>query len=342
MTDVTGRAAAASPVLVVGCGPVGATLALMLAQRGVAVTVVDQTKEPYPLPRAIAFDSDAFRILQGAGIGSDDYPTVPVPRVRLISPWFGQIGNAATDHLRDTHPAQSTFYQPALEETLRARLRAMPDRVDLRLGTELLDYQETGSGITARLADAGGEHLADFCYLIGCDGAHSRVRKIAGIGFDGRSYHNDWLVIDAKNSGDGIDHVEFLCDPARPTPHMLAPGGRQRWAFMLRRGETREEMETDAAIDRLLAPWGGLRAIRIHRRAVYRFDARSASACCKGRVMIAGDAAHVTPPFVGQGLVSGLRDCANLAWSWPRSQRARQGAISLTATMPNGARIRRQ
>ncbi len=314
MTEVAGRAATAARILIAGCGPVGATLALMLAQRGVAVTVVDKAAEPYPLPRAIALDSDAFRILQGAGISSDDYPSVPVPRVRLISPWFGRIGDAATDHLRDTHPAQSTFHQPALEEALRARLRALPELVDLRLGTELLEYQDTGLAISARLADAAGAYQAEFAYLVGCDGAHSLVRKIAGIGFDGRSYQNDWLIIDAENASGGIDHVEFLCNPARPTPHMLAPGGRQRWEFMLRPGETREEMETDAAIDRLLAPWGGLQAIRIHRRAVYRFHARTAETFRKGRVMIAGDAAHVTPRFVGQGLVAGLRDCENLAW----------------------------
>ena len=130
MVQTQDRAATAAPVLIVGCGPVGATLALMLAQRGVAVTVVDKAAKIYALPRAIAFDSDALRILLGLGIGGDDYPNVPVPKVRLISPWFGMIGDARTDHARDTHPAQSTFHQPALEEALRARLRALPDRAE--------------------------------------------------------------------------------------------------------------------------------------------------------------------------------------------------------------------
>ncbi|MDO5633054.1 MAG: bifunctional 3-(3-hydroxy-phenyl)propionate/3-hydroxycinnamic acid hydroxylase [Paracoccus sp. (in: a-proteobacteria)] len=313
------------PVLVVGCGPVGATLALILARRGVRVMVIDRAEGIYPLPRAIAFDSDAFRILQAAGIGSADFDHVQVPRIRLISPWFGVLGDVDARQQRDTYPVQSTFHQPGLEEELRRRLRAMPGLVDLQTKTELLDYTEDAGAITARLGGARGTYEVRARFLVGCDGAHSIVRRQAGIGFDGRSYHNDWLVIDAENPPGGIDHVEFLCDPSRPTPHMVSPAGGQRWEFMLRPDETRQQMESDDAIDRLLTPWGGLARNRIHRRAVYRFHARSASAYRKGRVMIAGDAAHVTPPFVGQGLISGLRDCHNLGWKLAAVVQGRAG-----------------
>ena len=137
-----------------------------------------------------------------------------------------------------------------------------------------------------------------------------------------------------------IDHVEFICDPRRPTPHMVAPGGRQRWEFMLKPGETREEMERPETVRRLLAPWCDVDQVRVERTAVYRFHAREARSFSKGRCFLAGDAAHVTPPFAGQGLVAGLRDVANLAWklAWvhPRPGDER----SSTATTRSAVRTR--
>jgi 3-(3-hydroxy-phenyl)propionate hydroxylase len=140
------------------------------------------------------------------------------------------------------------------------------------------------------------------------------VRRHAGLGFDGRTFTQDWLVVDAIDVPVPMDHIEFICDPSRPSPHMLAPGNRQRWEFMLRPGETREEMEKPEKIRELLAPWCKAGDITIERTAVYRFHARIVDRFSKGRVFLVGDAAHITPPFVGQGLVAGLRDVANLTW----------------------------
>jgi 3-(3-hydroxy-phenyl)propionate hydroxylase len=151
-------------------------------------------------------------------------------------------------------------------------------------------------------------------YVVGADGANSLVRRILGQDFKGKTYAEDWLVVDAKHVPTPIDHVEFICDPNRPTPHMVAPGGRQRWEFKLKPGETREEMEHLDTVKRLLQPWSKGQDIEIERVAVYRFHARLAEQFKVGRVMLVGDAAHITPPFVGQGLVAGLRDVTNLAW----------------------------
>jgi 3-(3-hydroxy-phenyl)propionate hydroxylase len=151
-------------------------------------------------------------------------------------------------------------------------------------------------------------------YLVGADGASSLVRDLIGQTFRGQTFRQDWLIVDARNVPHPIDHVEFICDHRRPTPHMTAPGGRERWEFMLRRGETREEMESDARIRELLAPWGDIDQMVVERKAVYRFHARTVDAFSQGRIFLAGDAAHITPPFVGQGLVAGLRDAANLCW----------------------------
>jgi 3-(3-hydroxy-phenyl)propionate hydroxylase len=140
------------------------------------------------------------------------------------------------------------------------------------------------------------------------------VRAALGLDFEGASYPETWLIVDAVGVPHEIDHVEFLCDPDRPTPHMVAPGGRTRWEFMLKPGETRERMEDDATIRSLLAPWADAHEIVIERKDVYRFHARVCSRFSSERVFLVGDAAHVTPPFTGQGLVAGLRDAANLGW----------------------------
>ena len=140
------------------------------------------------------------------------------------------------------------------------------------------------------------------------------MRRLLGLEFEGQTFAQDWLIVDATDVPDPIDHVEFICDPRRPTPHMVAPGGRQRWEFMLHPGEDAQAMERPESVRRLLEPWCDVDRIRIERTAVYRFHAREAKSFSKGLCFLAGDAAHITPPFAGQGLVAGLRDVANLAW----------------------------
>lgn len=301
-------------VIIVGCGPVGATLALMLGQRGVQTLIIDKALDIFLAPRAIAFDFDALRILQSLGLGEEDFNQVRIPFVRMLSPIFGEFARINTAREIDTHPMQITFYQPDLERALRARLASSPS-VTTKLGVELLEFQQRDAGVIARLRSADGTtEEVEAQYLVGADGASSIVRSMIGQDFKGKSFAEDWLIIDAKSAPQPIDHVEFICDPKRPTPHMIAPGGRQRWEFMLAKGETRHQMESDLEVGRLLAPWGGVGTMEIERRAVYRFHARAARTFQSGRVFLAGDAAHITPPFVGQGLVSGLRDAANLSW----------------------------
>ena len=236
----------------------------------------------------------------------------------------GEFGRINTLGQIDGHPKLVTFYQPELEAALRRRA-SQGGRVHTALGVALTAFVESADGVVATLEDGdGATSTVRARYLVGADGASSLVRQLIGQEFTGETYGEDWLVVDARGAQKPIDHVEFLCDYRRPTPHMTAPGGRERWEFMLRPGETRAEMESEAKISELLAPWGGPSAMRIERKAVYRFHARTANAFSKGRVFLAGDAAHITPPFAGQGLVAGLRDAANLSWklAWVLQGRA--------------------
>lgn len=301
-------------VLVVGLGPVGATVAALLGRYGVRTLAIDKATEIYAAPRAIILDNEGMRVLQLAGLAEGDFDTIAIPYVRMWSPLLGEFARINTLGSLDGHAKVVSFYQPELERALRKHLAGY-SCLQIALGAGLIGFEENAEGLLANLDLGQGRQASVRArYLIGADGAGSLVRKLIGQQFEGRTYGEDWLIVDAHGSSQPIDHVEFICDHRRPGPHMPAPGGRERWEFMLKPGEKRTEMESEGRIRELLAHTGTQAPLAIERKAVYRFHARTAETFSKGRVFLVGDAAHVTPPFVGQGMVSGLRDAANLCW----------------------------
>ena len=315
-------------VLVVGLGPVGAAIANLLGRYGVNVLVIDKATEIFADPRAIVLDHDALRILQAVGVEDGDLDKVAVPYVRYLSPYFGEFGRVNTLGSIDCHPKLVTFFQPQLERVLRDRLAQYPN-VRVVLGATLTTFQDGADAVTAEIEVGGRTVTVRSKYLVGADGACSVVRQLVGESFDGHTYPEDWLVVDARRKNHSIDHVEFICDSRRPAPHMAAPNTWERWEFKLRPGETRADFEDPAKVYQLLARWGTPDDMSIERKAIYRFHARVAKRFVKGRVILAGDAAHITPPFAGQGLVAGLRDAANLSWklAWIVSGRASAGIL---------------
>lgn len=311
-------------VLIVGSGPVGAALANLCGRLGVRTLLIDKLPEIQMHPRAIALDNEALRILQLAGLDDASFDRVVIPEVRLHSPIFGQFARMNTSSILDGHPMLITFYQPDLEQALHNALVRYPS-VQVIRPLEWIETKEEGDGctVTLRLPD-GSTRQVRTQFVVGADGASSPIRHALDIGFVGSTYQEDWLIVDALNVAKDIDHIEFLCDPRRPVPHMPAPGGRQRWEFMLHPNETREEMLGEEKIKKLLEPWADFNQVTVERAAVYRFHARTVTQFRAGRTLLIGDAAHVTPPFIGQGLVAGLRDAANLAWklAWVVQRRA--------------------
>ncbi|MET0272867.1 MAG: bifunctional 3-(3-hydroxy-phenyl)propionate/3-hydroxycinnamic acid hydroxylase [Phenylobacterium sp.] len=304
-------------VLVVGLGPVGAALAALLAEAGVRVLAIDKSTEVYPLPRAAHFDHEVMRIFQQLGIADRlDPHTRPVPGYEFRTAQGEVLLRLASggDRLAPSGWASGyMFNQPGLEGLLRERLVGSP-RVDVRLGAEFKALRTQPEGVEATLGTPQGELLVEADYVVGCDGAWSPVREALGIALTDLQFDEPWLVIDAlPRPGCKLPEINLqICDPARPTTCVLMGPGRHRWEFMMLPGETPEQVLDEAFIRALLEPWDV--DVEIERKAVYRFHGLVAERWREGRVLIAGDAAHQTPPFAGQGMCAGIRDAANLAW----------------------------
>jgi 3-(3-hydroxy-phenyl)propionate hydroxylase len=304
-------------VLVVGMGPVGAALATLLADEGVKVIAIDKSTEVYPLPRAAHFDHEVMRIFQKLGVAQQ-----VLQHARPVTGY--EFRNARGDVLlsfggmdaitASGWPSGYMFNQPGLERALRARLAALPN-AKVILGAEFTAMQTAADRVEAQIAGPrGAARTVRARYLVGCDGAWSPVREAMGVGLDDLHFDEPWLVIDAiPRAGCRLPTINLqICDPARPTTCVLMGPGRHRWEFMMLPGETPEVVLDEAFIQGLLAPWNV--DVEIERKAVYRFHGLIAERWRAGRVLIAGDAAHQTPPFAGQGMCAGIRDAANLAW----------------------------
>jgi 3-(3-hydroxy-phenyl)propionate hydroxylase len=309
-------------VTVVGFGPTGATLANLLGREGVRTLVVEREPEVYTLPRAVHFDGEVMRIFQSLGLAGRILPhTGPVDRYefrnaegRLLLCF--ELADALTSQ---GWRADYLFDQPAVERTLREGAAAH-EGVSVRLGQELVKLEEDADGVTLTLRDAadGGERRVRTRYLVGCDGAASPTRRLAGLGTQDLRFDEPWLVVDARAGRPfaelGLPTVLLQhCDPRRPTTVIPAVGDHIRWEFMLLPGEGRE-MQEPARVRELVAEWVDPEQVEVIRSAVYRFHALLAERWRTRRVLLAGDAAHQMPPFLGQGMCAGVRDADNLAW----------------------------
>jgi len=303
-------------VLVVGLGPVGAATAALLARRGVSVIAIERDTVVYPLPRAVHFDHEIMRLFQQLGIVDEvARHSVPVPPYEFRTADGDLLMSFPADlEAASGWAAGYMFHQPSLERALRDILATEP-QVAVRLGWRFEALAQDADEVTARINGPEGPAEIRARYLVGCDGASSPVRQAIGGTLSDYGFDEPWLVVDVSvQPGARTPAVNLqVCDPERPTTCVMAGPGRHRWEFMLLPGETTDDVLKDGFIERLLLPWD-CGAVEIERRAVYRFHGLVAEHWRAGRVLLAGDAAHQTPPFAGQGMCSGIRDAANLAW----------------------------
>ncbi len=314
-------AKASGPVVVVGAGPTGLTMALLLAGYGVATTVVERRVEAHPLPRAVHLDDESVRILQRAGV-ADSFVRISNPGrgLRLLDTRLRPFAVFERDRSAAWHgwPGANMFDQPVLEAVLQAEVAQQP-LVALRSGTEVVCVEQDARRAAVTVLDraTGCPEQIPAAAVLGCDGVGSISREAIGGGLIDLGYMQRWFVLDVRcarrlPSWGGVDQV---CDPRRAATFMALPGDRYRWEFLMRPGETASELLD--RVDELTAPWRKETppaALEVLRAVEYTFRARVADRWRDGRVLLLGDAAHLTPPFIGQGLGAGLRDAHNLAW----------------------------
>lgn len=306
-------------VVIVGNGPIGATLSVLLAQRGWRVTVLERRPRPYTLPRATSFDGETARLLAGTGIGPElGRITMPANGYQ----WQTTSGAALVDITFTTEgrygwPDANTMHQPALEELIATRAAALPGITVLR-GHQVVGIADGEDEVTVTAETGDGEtRVVSARWVVGCDGANSFVRDHLDVPVTDLGFSYEWLLCDVQlhEQREFVPTNVQICDPARPTSLVGSGPGRRRWEFMRLPGESAAELNKDETAWRLMAPFGVTPDnATLLRSTTYVFQARWADQWRVGHVLLAGDAAHLMPPFAGQGMCSGIRDVVNMAW----------------------------
>ena len=307
-------------VLIIGGGPTGLTLANLLGMEGVDTVLIERNPGCVPEPRAIGIDGASLRTLQACGLIDTVLPTI---REGFVAEYVNGTGEFLFSVDLNPRPygfcLQNSFDQPTLERQLLEGLDRF-DSVQVFHETSLLTFDDAEDGVKATVETTGGQQtLIRTDYLVACDGGRSGIRRQLDITMTGDRLPQKWLVIDTVDKYlTGEPECRFYCDPARPGMTLLRPRGERRWEWMLVGDETDEEMLEDARIRDLLSDHTDPEQVDIYRKCVYGFSAVVAERFSDGRVFLAGDAAHMTPPFAGQGLNAGIRDARNLSWKLAR------------------------
>jgi 3-(3-hydroxy-phenyl)propionate hydroxylase len=304
-------------VLVVGAGPCGITMASLLATYGVRAVAIDAQPAIYEYPRAVGIDDESLRTFQAAGIAGrlleDIVQNTPI---RYYTSWGRLMAHVEPSVRPFGWPRRNNFLQPLFEAALRERVTAS-ETVELWLGASLTGYEQDADGVTAVIESSDGEVIRLRAkYLVGTDGGRSAVRKVAGIEMTGATAPMKWLVVDVADDELDAPYSAVYCDPKRPVLMVPLPYGHRRFEFKLLDSDDETSLtDPQRVLAELIAPrYGSTPPPRVLRSSVYLHHSRTAERFRAGRVFLAGDAAHLQPPFFGQGMNSGIRDATNLAW----------------------------
>jgi 3-(3-hydroxy-phenyl)propionate hydroxylase len=308
-------------VIIVGLGPTGATLANLLGDQGLSVLVLEREADIYDLPRAVHFDDEVMRIFQSIGISDEMSKNVFVNKgMRFVD----NEGNLLVDWPRPQEKSPNgwfpsyRFHQPDLERILRNGL-AERNLVTAKLQQTVKALVETADGVAVHYVDASGHShdTATAKYVVGCDGARSMVRQTMDSQMEPLGFEQRWLVVDVMLKREMPELGDFtvqFCDSTRPATYCRNVGLRRRWEFALLDTEDSADAVRKDHVWTLLSRWISPENAQLERSAVYTFKSEIADTWVRDRLCLAGDSAHLTPPFLGQGMCAGIRDAANLAW----------------------------
>lgn len=317
--------AAHYPVAIVGAGPTGLTLANLLGVYGVRCLLLERNAATVHEPRAVSIDDESLRTMQAAGVVEE----VMRETVHGYGSHYYSARGRCFAKVQPTEqpygfPRRNAFRQPILERQLREALARFP-HVTALFEHELVSFEQNAERVTLRVKRGGGEDDITCDYLVACDGASSSVRRSLGITLGGSTFRERWLIVDLENSPVASPHTKVFSNPARPCIALPGPNLTRRYEFLLHENERDEDMLAPDMIKHLMKTHEAAPESRIVRKVVYTFHARLAERWGEGRVYLAGDAAHLTPPFAGQGMNSGVRDAFNLAWKLAAVTRGRLG-----------------
>lgn len=312
-------------VAIAGYGPVGAVAAALLGQAGLRVWVGDRLPDVYEIPRAIALDHEIMRVFQQIGVAE---AVAPYCEPFTPSEYLGVDGQLIRrlTMLPPPYPQgycpSLVFTQPPVERALRARVAQLPN-VTVALSTEVRKLTQDAHSVTLEVApaDAPAEHpptQVHARWALVCDGGSSRLRGALGIALTDLAFDEPWLVVDVLCNEQGLARLPTTsvqyCEPERPCTYVIGPGHHRRWEISLRPGEDPRQVATEQGTWGLLSRWIGPEHGRLWRQSSYRFHALVAERWRQGRAFLAGDAAHMQPPFLGQGMCQGIRDAVNFCW----------------------------
>ncbi|MBX2837503.1 MAG: bifunctional 3-(3-hydroxy-phenyl)propionate/3-hydroxycinnamic acid hydroxylase [Gammaproteobacteria bacterium] len=308
-------------IVIIGCGPTGATLANLIAQSGANVLVIDKESTIYDLPRAVHFDDETMRVFQSVGISEELLGKVRVnPGMRFVD----SDGSILLDWPRSAAiwrqgwHSSYRLHQPDLEFLLRGAL-AQYANCTLRLGYELLALEQSDTAVELTYRNKANENTVH-CktkFVVGCDGANSSVRAAMHTKMEDLGFNERWLVLDVLLNQDMPelgDHTIQYCSAEQPMTYCRNPGLRRRWEMALSDSQSNEQVLDISTIWSSLSRWITPQEAKLERKAIYTFRSQLAHHWRDRRIFIAGDAAHLTPPFMGQGMCAGIRDASNLAW----------------------------
>ena len=310
-------------VIIVGLGPTGGTLANLLALNGFSILILEREKNLYALPRAVHFDDEIMRVFQTIGITKKFLKNTIINKG---TKFVNSDGKVLLDWPRPKSITENgwypsyRFHQPDLEKNLRNRLKSFK-KVKLMQNTEVVKIKNNKNSVNLLFKYKNKFQKVRSKYVIGCDGARSTTREQMGSVLDNLGFTQKWAVVDLilrKNKNKLPDRTIQYSNSERPATYCRNVGKRRRWEFAIQDNEDEKEILSDKYIWNFLKPWLNPKDAYLERKAIYIFQSAIARKWRKGRIFIAGDAAHLMPPFMGQGMCAGIRDASNLAWkiSW--------------------------